>query len=1079
MRNLVSLFFFILGLQLYGDLSFSFAQSESLGFGVIEAESRDESTNVTPSYNYERFDEVEKKCKFVLSSASELSSDTSRFLRMKEQLQFVNGDWRQDEGKYPLMPFNNGSYVFSKRRYYMDHVNGSASVETSPLKLISFWVMDIDPAHQTKKSVSVSGLLSMGITLDGTFEQWSSEHPRFQFWPGRSELSLPFQGIYTESKKNGGERVLCLLGSGLLPSRDQESDDPWSWAKDSNVNRHQMPLLQDDQILLVLRFPMKFTLTSRVIQGELRSLNPKSNLKYFDNIHILSQLGGVHYDFVSEKSVKKACAPYPYNDSLMKKNISMYRGSSFCRVLQEMTREQAFTVLPNWRCNSTDVFCRKLGPFVSDKEINRTDGSFKNVKIYMQDVTCKIQGSNKNDISASVSAVFRAVSPSENLYSAWRRSALNNMTMVSEGMWKSSSGQLCMVGCLGLVNGEKISCDSRICLYIPISFTLKQRSILVGSISSINDKPTYFPLSFEKLFQPMELWSHFSDSHPFYSYTKIALAGAVLERNEAFSFGSVIKKSLLRYPKLEDTESYEFSESLLSEDLTLHVPALLNPAAGSRTSRIDVQLDIISVGSFFGRYWSGLNGSISDVETPYHSRPEYTEKQLLLNVSAQLSPLDQMYSNFSALFLEGIYDPHVGHMYLVGCRDVRASWKVLFDSMDLEDGLDCQIEVVVSYPPTTAQWLVNPTAKISISSRRTEDDPFYFSPIKLETMPTMYRRQRQDILSRKSVEGILRILTLSLAIACISSQILYINRNLESVPYTSLIMLGIQSLGYTLPLVTGAEAVFKRRGGPESYNDNSYDLEDNLWFLVIDYIVKLLVVISLLLTLRLFQKVWKSRIRLLRQAPLEPHRVPSDKWVLIATLFIHLIGYVAVLIVRASRTAEIRVVSDMVPSVSPSSHMMQGWKRDLQEYVGLVQDFFLLPQIIGNLLWQIDCRPLRKFYFIGITLVRLLPHFYDFIRAPTVNPYFVQEYDFVNPSMDFYSRFGDVFIPLIAFILAVVVYIQQRWNYEKLSQALVVGRVRLLPSASRIYQRLPSKSYEAEAELAAAENGNTKREDVD
>jgi len=60
----------------------------------------------------------------------------------------------------------------------------------------------------------------------------------------------------------------------------------------------------------------------------------------------------------------------------------------------------------------------------------------------------------------------------------------------------------------------------------------------------------------------------------------------------------------------------------------------------------------------------------------------------------------------------------------------------------------------------------------------------------------------------------------------------------------------------------------------------------------------------------------------------------------------------------------------------------------LEEHVGLVQDFFLLPQIIGNILWQINCKPLRKAYYVGITVVRLLPHVYDNVRAPVFNPYF-------------------------------------------------------------------------------------------
>ncbi|XP_022959814.1 uncharacterized protein LOC111460765 [Cucurbita moschata] len=708
----------------------------------------------------------------------------------------------------------------------------------------------------------------------------------------------------------------------------------------------------------------------------------------------------------------------------------MYRGSYFCEVLQEITRDQAFTILPNWRCNSTDEFCRKLGPFIS--VINSTDESFNDVGLYMQDVKCKTLGSNKNGFSVSVSAVFRAVVLSENRHAAWRRSALNNMTMVSEGIWNSSSGQLCMVGCVGLVDAEKISCDSRICLYIPILFTLEQRRILVGSISSVDDKPLYSPLSFEKLLRPTELWSQFRNSQPSYSYTKIASARAVLEKYEPFGFRTVVKKSLLHYLKWEDKETYELSESLLLEDLTLNVPAL-----GSQASGFHVQMEIISVGSFFVWDLSRLNGANSDTEASYHVKPEVTEKKLLVNVSALLALSEQTSSNFSALSVEGIFDPLVRKMYLIGCRDIRSSpsWRVLHETMDLEDGLDCLIEVIVSYPFTTAPWFINPSAVISISSQRTEDDPFYFSPIKLETMPIMYRRQRQYILSRKIVEVILQILTLSVANACILSQIFYMNDKRESVPYISLVTLGVQSLGYTLPLVTRAEAHFIQRGSI-SYNE-SYDLGNNLWF-----IVKLQVVISLLLTLRLCQKVSKSRIKLLRQAPLELHRVPSDKSVLIATFLIHLVGYVAVPIVHTSRTAEIRVKSSMIPSRTSGSHMVQGWEKDLQEYVGLVQDLYLLPQVIGNLLWQIDSKPLRKFYFIGITLARLLPHIYDF----------------VNPSMDFYSTFGDIAIPLIAFILAVIVYVQQQLNYEKLSRALIVGRVRLLPRASKMYQRSPSKS---------------------
>ncbi|PWA87209.1 hypothetical protein CTI12_AA134130 [Artemisia annua] len=70
-----------------------------------------------------------------------------------------------------------------------------------------------------------------------------------------------------------------------------------------------------------------------------------------------------------------------------------------------------------------------------------------------------------------------------------------------------------------------------------------------------------------------------------------------------------------------------------------------------------------------------------------------------------------------------------------GCRSgggIGGSWTDL-DSGSSGCGVagswfDCLIEVVISYPPTTTRWLVNPTSIISISSQRNELDPLFFKP---------------------------------------------------------------------------------------------------------------------------------------------------------------------------------------------------------------------------------------------------------------------------------------------------------------------------------------------------------------
>ncbi|KAL3005184.1 hypothetical protein AAZX31_08G205900 [Glycine max] len=1011
----------------------------------------DRNTHVT--YKYDRMSEVQKQCASVLSASSELRYQYS-VTGMKGELSFVNGDWKQDGGKFPIMPFDANKSPGP----------GTLSEDRAPLNLVSFWVSDVDHDHRLKKLIPINGFMVMGITRDGNFVDSSYDgNAEFQLWPSHSQLSIPFQGIYTESKKNGGERVLCLLGNTMLPTREADPVNPWEGMK----NPGDIPLSEDDQIMLVLHYPMTFTLTNRVISGELRSLNRESNSKYFDVVHISSQLSkSAKFTFGSQQIVSKACNPYPFKDNLMDDGISVYKGVRFCEILEEITRDRPLSIVPNWRCNGTDDFCSKLGPFLTDKGIKSTDGGFQDVKLYMQDVVCERATSKSDTGSARVSTVFRAVSPSENQYTAAKRSGPSNTSLAAEGIWKPSSGQLCMVGCLGFVDAEGSSCNTRICMYIPTTFSLKQHSIILGTLSPINNSSAFFPLSFEQLVLPSELWNYFKLTNPNYSYSKINLAGTFLEKNEPFSFTTVIKKSLLTFPKLEDNEAYRDSLSVLSEDLTFHVSGFPDPVPNVLVPRIDIQMEILSIGSLFGHYWNAKNTSESEQETPDLAKAaEYTEKQLLINVSAQLSLTGKGYS-FSVLFLEGLYDLHVGKLYLIGCRDVRASWKVLYQSYDLEAGMDCLIQVVVAYPPTTTRWLVDPRASISIESQRTDDDPLRFDPIKLKTFPIIYRKQREDVLSRRGVEGILRILTLSFAIGCILSQLFYIQKNVDSLPYISLVVLGVQALGYSIPLVTGAEALFKKMVS-ESYDVSSSELESSEWLHVIDYTVKLLLIVSLLVTLRLFQKVWKSRIRLQKLTSLEPHGVPSDKLVFLCTFTIHVIGYVIVLIIHGTKTSQKALIAKTYLVDGGNSHSLPGWETELEEYVGLVEDFFLLPQIIGNLIWHINCKPLRKLYFIGITLVRLLPHIYDYIRAPVSNPYFYEESEFVNPNLDFYSKFGDIAIPVTAIVLAIVVYIQQRWGYEKLSQFLTFGRYKLLPTFR--YQRLSSRA--GESELVPGING--------
>jgi hypothetical protein len=59
-------------------------------------------------HDYLRLADVRRHCQSVLSSATGLPYDTNRPDRLRRQLSFEKGDWRQDAGKAPLVPFDAG-----------------------------------------------------------------------------------------------------------------------------------------------------------------------------------------------------------------------------------------------------------------------------------------------------------------------------------------------------------------------------------------------------------------------------------------------------------------------------------------------------------------------------------------------------------------------------------------------------------------------------------------------------------------------------------------------------------------------------------------------------------------------------------------------------------------------------------------------------------------------------------------------------------------------------------------------------------------------------------------------------------
>jgi len=110
-------------------------------------------------YHYTRFADVERHCQSVLFSGVEveLKADADRGSRLTYQLSFENGDWNQDAGQAPLLPFH-GSYADPA-------VAAGPELPEAAVPLASFRLthMETVPRRGARTAFNVSGVLSLTI----------------------------------------------------------------------------------------------------------------------------------------------------------------------------------------------------------------------------------------------------------------------------------------------------------------------------------------------------------------------------------------------------------------------------------------------------------------------------------------------------------------------------------------------------------------------------------------------------------------------------------------------------------------------------------------------------------------------------------------------------------------------------------------------------------------------------------------------------------------------------------------------------------------------------------------------------
>ncbi|CAL4970302.1 unnamed protein product [Urochloa decumbens] len=978
-------------------------------------------------HDYTRFADVERHCQSVLSSAAELGGDDAgRAGARMHQLSFMNGDWSQDAGRAPLLPFH-GTYADTA-------ATGPESLDAVPLTSFTLTHMDMAPRRGSRTAFNVSGILTFTVARNCCRSYMVPRvAPEFELRPGVARLHVLLQGVYTEKKpsESGGERVLCMVGDALLPVRGSNSDDPWDWAKNNHGGdgMFEPPVVADGNILLLLRYPMAATLTTRAVRGEMKSTSTESGGAYFDTVRLASQLGGGYdfgYRFQPEGAeLDAAVAGCGGDDPLFHGgggamehlNLNLDRGgASLCDIVhQSAPGHQAMEVIPNWDCKGTDEFCSRVGPFNTTTRAAalQQDMAFSRSGIAVQGLECKPAPSVDGTAAARVAAVFRYVPPWEHQPTAASRTGLSGgMTLVAEGVWIASTGRVCMVACL---DGRKEACHYRVTLSVRRTLSLTRRGNNIGRITAMDG--SHPPLLFQQRGSPREQrlrsGSGEGTTRMSYMYTKVEQAAELLRVKPTGFRDNFVAKSVLSYPDITGAADDLMTLSDLADDLNLRFRCDVKPPFEGPF----FELQILSVGTLVGSYspqfqqqlQSGFGRRIEQLARVPRVHAEQKQHQIL-NVSAEFTaaPIrNNFFGPVPVTSLEGVYNPEVGRMHLIGCRNIHAPWRVLSNLRDLEDGMDCSIEVTVEYPATTTRWLISQPAKVSVASTRGNDDPLHFNRTMLRTLPVVCREQRRGELTEPIVEGLLCIAMLSATVAATVSQLRHVESHADVAPYISLAMLGVQALGYSATLVTDAKVLpaAARRYKPYYYAD----YPDSWWDM--DCSVKALTLAALLLTggsprsasaTTQQQPGWA----IYGKAQGMPSPAPGGSY-----------------------------------AVMPPSWHMRTRAAVVEGYVGVVKEWFLLPQVIGNALWRVNCKPLAARYYAGVTVVWLLPHVYGYLRPPVVNPYSESEaYDDV---VAFYSKASAMVVPVVGLVLALVVYVQQRWNYKIVGWAMGTERNKL------------------------------------
>ncbi|KAK2968483.1 hypothetical protein RJ640_030094 [Escallonia rubra] len=730
---------------------------------------------------------------------------------------------------------------------------------------------------------------------------------------------------------DSGSGKICMVGSGIR------------WLNSVNV-------------VLKLDYPSNSSILTSVVNGTLQSLGVEGALDYFKPVLILG-LSSMSYNYtlIDRETENGGFRIY---DDMENASLRLGMGNKVCSIIRGTGKVEL-----TYADDCSAVNCTFLG------------GGIEYVPSWMY----------LNEIECSDSGKVRYLLGFRN--SSYGRGWLHidpNTTLVAEGAWDGKKKRLGLVACRILDSMKSLSkgwvgdCSIRLSLSIPATFSLRNRSVIVGRI-----------------------WSNRSV-------------------NDSGHFGSMVfRSSGNRNPKLERLK-YEYTENeYVRKSCTKKITGKGKRGKYPIGSSSDMRFDMI-VKNSKGKLAFGYASPLTVGDKFYEPFPIFDSAAQLnhshgsvLNVSYVMSLRQNPHFKLGRgvpltkgieFSTEGIYDAKTGILCMIGCRHLASPNESLRNDL-----MDCEISVNAKFPPVSSKD-ARPV-KGTIESIRNKLDPLYFERLQF-TSTSIYSVRAKESIWRIDLEITMVLISNTLACVFVGAQLLYVKKHQDVLPFISILMLVFLTLAHMIPLLLNFEALFL-----ENRNRQNVFLGSDGWLEVNEVLVRVITMIAFLLQFRLLQQTWSSRID-------ESHKNlwVSDMKVLYLSLPLYigggLIAWFVHLLERPHGRSLLHV--DRMIYQKPS------FLGEIKSYAGLVLDGFLLPQIVFNLFCNSRERALAPSYYVGTTFVRLLPHAYDLYRAHSSTLSF--DYIYANPGMDYYSTAWDIIICCGGMLLVCLLYLQQRFG---------------------------------------------------